>query len=204
MGGGVCHTTPARLTAHRRPHPTPHNPTRGGRGRCGEWGGGSGGGGEQSAIWGGGPITGGQRLHKEPAGVGEQHFGWGGSTGSGGNAAPPPPPPPTADPPPALPPRPNVSSCGSSSSLSSSSSSSGGSICGGGVPSGSGSSAGSDWLSRSARERLLCAGRWRGGSSWSCPAANNSLNEILESQTLEDELGKSRGSPQKGKSRLIT
>ncbi|XP_015738625.1 transforming acidic coiled-coil-containing protein 1 isoform X5 [Coturnix japonica] len=37
-----------------------------------------------------------------------------------------------------------------------------------------------------------------------CPAANNSLNEILESQTLEDELGKSRGSPQKGKSRLIT
>uniref|UniRef100_A0A8C9FVS2 Transforming acidic coiled-coil containing protein 1 n=1 Tax=Pavo cristatus TaxID=9049 RepID=A0A8C9FVS2_PAVCR len=37
-----------------------------------------------------------------------------------------------------------------------------------------------------------------------CPAADNSLNEILESQTLEDELGKSRGSPQKAKSRLIT
>ncbi|XP_042742181.1 transforming acidic coiled-coil-containing protein 1 isoform X2 [Lagopus leucura] len=37
-----------------------------------------------------------------------------------------------------------------------------------------------------------------------CPTADNSLNEILESQTLEDELGKSRGSPQKAKSRLIT
>ncbi|NXJ05465.1 TACC1 protein, partial [Odontophorus gujanensis] len=37
-----------------------------------------------------------------------------------------------------------------------------------------------------------------------CPAADNSLNEILESQTLEDELGKSMGSPQKAKSRLIT
>ncbi|POI32864.1 hypothetical protein CIB84_003384, partial [Bambusicola thoracicus] len=37
-----------------------------------------------------------------------------------------------------------------------------------------------------------------------CPTADNSLNEILESQTLEDELGRSRGSPQKAKSRLIT
>ncbi|XP_035418547.1 transforming acidic coiled-coil-containing protein 1 isoform X2 [Cygnus atratus] len=39
-----------------------------------------------------------------------------------------------------------------------------------------------------------------------CPAADNSLNEILESQTLEvpDELAKGRDSPKKPKSRLIT
>ncbi|XP_074930758.1 transforming acidic coiled-coil-containing protein 1 isoform X4 [Phalacrocorax aristotelis] len=40
----------------------------------------------------------------------------------------------------------------------------------------------------------------------SCPTADNSLNEILESQTLEvqDDLMKGRDSPQKPKSRLIT
>ncbi|KAM6331487.1 transforming acidic coiled-coil-containing protein 1 [Alca torda] len=40
----------------------------------------------------------------------------------------------------------------------------------------------------------------------SCPAAENSLNEILESQTLEvqDDLAKGRDSPQKPKLRLIT
>ncbi|KAM6294674.1 transforming acidic coiled-coil-containing protein 1 [Aegotheles albertisi] len=40
----------------------------------------------------------------------------------------------------------------------------------------------------------------------SCPAADNSLNEILESQTLEvqDDLVKGRDSPKKPKSRLIT
>ncbi|XP_068776721.1 transforming acidic coiled-coil-containing protein 1 isoform X2 [Struthio camelus] len=40
----------------------------------------------------------------------------------------------------------------------------------------------------------------------SCPAAENSLNEILESQTLEvqDELAKGRDSPKKPRSRLIT
>eukprot|EP00075_Anas_platyrhynchos_P010140 XP_027299393.1 transforming acidic coiled-coil-containing protein 1 isoform X6 [Anas platyrhynchos] len=39
-----------------------------------------------------------------------------------------------------------------------------------------------------------------------CPAADNSLNEILESQTLEvpDELTQGRDSPKKPKSRLIT
>ncbi|NXJ89013.1 TACC1 protein, partial [Corythaixoides concolor] len=39
-----------------------------------------------------------------------------------------------------------------------------------------------------------------------CPTADNSLNEILESQTLEvqDDLGKGRDSPKKPKSRLIT
>lgn len=41
-------------------------------------------------------------------------------------------------------------------------------------------------------------------TTYCCPAADNSLNEILESQTLEDELERSRGSPQKAKSRLIT
>ncbi|XP_061871802.1 transforming acidic coiled-coil-containing protein 1 isoform X2 [Colius striatus] len=43
-----------------------------------------------------------------------------------------------------------------------------------------------------------------GSTSHSCPAADNSLNEILESQTLEarEELG--TGSPKKPKSRLIT
>lgn len=51
---------------------------------------------------------------------------------------------------------------------------------------------------------LLGANMGRNMEEYCCPAANNSLNEILESQTLEDELGKSRGSPQKGKSRLIT
>ncbi|XP_065507634.1 transforming acidic coiled-coil-containing protein 1 [Caloenas nicobarica] len=40
----------------------------------------------------------------------------------------------------------------------------------------------------------------------SCPAADNSLNEILESQTLEvqDELVRGRDSPKKPRSRLIT
>ncbi|KAM6035895.1 transforming acidic coiled-coil-containing protein 1 isoform 1-T1 [Theristicus caerulescens] len=40
----------------------------------------------------------------------------------------------------------------------------------------------------------------------SCPTADNSLNEILESQTLEvqDDLAKGRDSPKKPKSRLIT
>ncbi|XP_064353911.1 transforming acidic coiled-coil-containing protein 1 isoform X2 [Dromaius novaehollandiae] len=39
-----------------------------------------------------------------------------------------------------------------------------------------------------------------------CPSAENSLNEILESRTLEaqDELGKGQGSPRKPRSRLIT
>ncbi|XP_054031485.1 transforming acidic coiled-coil-containing protein 1 isoform X2 [Dryobates pubescens] len=39
-----------------------------------------------------------------------------------------------------------------------------------------------------------------------CPAADNNLNEILESQTLEvqEELGEGRDSPKKPKSRLIT
>lgn len=40
----------------------------------------------------------------------------------------------------------------------------------------------------------------------SCPTADNSLNEILESQALEvqDDLGRGSGSPKKPKSRLIT
>lgn len=40
----------------------------------------------------------------------------------------------------------------------------------------------------------------------SCPAADNSLNEILESQALEvqDDPGRGSGSPKKPKSRLIT
>ncbi|XP_054252588.1 transforming acidic coiled-coil-containing protein 1 [Indicator indicator] len=43
-------------------------------------------------------------------------------------------------------------------------------------------------------------------SADSCPAADNNLNEILESQTLEvqEELGEGRDSPKKPKSRLIT
>lgn len=43
-------------------------------------------------------------------------------------------------------------------------------------------------------------------SADSCPTADNSLNEILESQTLEvqDDLLKGRDSPKKPKSRLIT
>ncbi|XP_064031738.1 transforming acidic coiled-coil-containing protein 1 isoform X2 [Pogoniulus pusillus] len=43
-------------------------------------------------------------------------------------------------------------------------------------------------------------------SADSCPAADNNLNEILESQTLEvqEELGEGKGSPKKPKSRLIT
>ncbi|NXW15925.1 TACC1 protein, partial [Circaetus pectoralis] len=45
-----------------------------------------------------------------------------------------------------------------------------------------------------------------GTATNSCPAADNSLNEILESQTLEvqDDLVKGRDSPKKPKSRLIT
>ncbi|NXL94572.1 TACC1 protein, partial [Alectura lathami] len=44
------------------------------------------------------------------------------------------------------------------------------------------------------------------GTTDCCPAADNSLNEILECQALEvqDELMKGRGSPQRPKSRLIT
>ncbi|XP_052661339.1 transforming acidic coiled-coil-containing protein 1 isoform X1 [Harpia harpyja] len=45
-----------------------------------------------------------------------------------------------------------------------------------------------------------------GTATNSCPTADNSLNEILESQTLEvqDDLVKGRDSPKKPKSRLIT
>ncbi|NXA20472.1 TACC1 protein, partial [Ibidorhyncha struthersii] len=45
-----------------------------------------------------------------------------------------------------------------------------------------------------------------GTAADSCPTADNSLNEILESQTLEvrDDLVKGRDSPKKPKSRLIT
>ncbi|NXX80009.1 TACC1 protein, partial [Urocolius indicus] len=43
-----------------------------------------------------------------------------------------------------------------------------------------------------------------GGTTDSCPAADNSLNEILESQTLEVQQELGTGSPKKPKSRLIT